>query len=370
MEVMDQYEALLAQRAKAVDNIKESTPNPPSGPKPGVKPATPPAVPWSKPGAKPGGQPSVPTDTDFPLPPSGKAVETTTKPPPPVVLAYNPKKPTPDVPTNKDTSNPDMPKMPSPPCSKDNPNIWPEDWHKADHRRPAFILMKQFPGVVCGKCKSSHPTALHEQCQLLFEVWTFKSTKGTCQNKDCEHPGSHDTASCGYGEFRDHPDNKIPKGLEAFARPWPAGALKQPLPIYYLKGIGKPPHAELPTLPKHCKDGVNKKVWNRQEGLEFSVALRLAVVKGAALPKCDAKSFRSDVQLGLVPTVKDEARQLVAVTLNVAAVPNMAVVPNAAAVTTMAILNSRSPTTGWMAERCRMILCRRVSRRSNSSGFL
>ena len=44
--------------------------------------------------------------------------------------------------------------------------------------------------------------------------------------------------------------------------------------------------------------------WDRQKGLEFSVALRIAICIGQEEPKYDSKKFRSDEELDLLPADK------------------------------------------------------------------
>jgi hypothetical protein len=261
---------------------------------------------WATPGAGSGAKASpAKLDPDFMPLPKGQPVEMTARQPPIVETAIKAKIPTRALqPINNASSESDMPAMPNPPCSKDNPSAWPGDWYPIKQHTIGFLRMKVFPGVKCSACKRSHPTAFCGQCKNLFEVWTYKVARGKCTNRDCKKPDSHDTAACGYGEFRDHPDNKTPGELKDFVRPWPADALKQPLPIYYRKGIGEPPHPSLPRLPSRWEAGIPCGMWDRKEGLHFSAVRTIAIADGKELPKYDPKNFLTDKQLGLVAADK------------------------------------------------------------------
>lgn len=75
---------------------------------------------------------------------------------------------------------------------------------------------------------------------------------------------------------------------------------RMPLPIYYLTGVGKPPHPILPKLPVEISDGVEG-TWDRQRGLHYSVVKAIAEETEVQIPKYDAKVFLSHETLGVFP---------------------------------------------------------------------
>lgn len=195
----------------------------------------------------------------------------------------------------RDSLPSELPKMPPKVCSKDNPNVWPYDHHPVTRYTNGFTKSKQFPNCVCKVCKKKHPSAFHDICKGLFEVWTYKHSPGRCAARQCGNRDSHTTVACGLGEFRDHPENpELPPELEQFHRPWPKDARLVPLPLFYLKGIGERPSPDLPNLPERWNEGFHHGFWDKKQGLHYSVELQAAKCSGTKSPDFNPEIHLSD----------------------------------------------------------------------------
>lgn len=147
-------EAAKKRRLPPATNAAKGT-----GPKPAVATATTPASnPWSPPGASGGVKPSSGGDPQLPALPKGTPVALPSKTPSAVKLPVGSKKPIPAV-QSKNAADKQMPEMPSPPCSKDNPNVGPHNWYKVGRQIIGSNRPKVFSGVRCGVCRNI--TQLH-----------------------------------------------------------------------------------------------------------------------------------------------------------------------------------------------------------------
>ncbi|EXJ83066.1 hypothetical protein A1O1_06684 [Capronia coronata CBS 617.96] len=206
---------------------------------------------------------SVDQETNYPLLPSG--VPPTLYPSP--VIPYSAM-----LGTKVPPSDPGVPFLPPVPCAPNRPNVWPFDFSPVKvHERGSYRL-KHFPNCVCGICREPHPTAIHDLAIHMYEGWRDKTSDATNPCSKCSKKG-HTAAGCGFGEFRDWPDNPdMPEAYKAFARSWSRRTVWVPFPQHYYMPSKYPlPSDGYPPLPSFFPDGIPRSLVSQSKGLHWSL---------------------------------------------------------------------------------------------------
>jgi hypothetical protein len=205
----------------------------------------------------------------------------------------------------------DMPELPEGKnqCTRENPKAWPEDCSLFRSVKPGKVRAKKFPGKKCAapRCTIQHPTEFHDQLHgQFYEVWDWKATEGWCEDPICAKRLTHNTEDHGLGAWFDHPDNpELPADLQKFARPWPKGRVRKPLPMNYYKRCRMDDHVQKPSprypdLPDKHKDGYLFGLWDTKRGIRYSIAWADAAADFKEVPKYNHWRFPKDsVVLGV-----------------------------------------------------------------------
>ncbi|KAK5359644.1 hypothetical protein LTR20_004322 [Exophiala xenobiotica] len=205
----------------------------------------------------------------------------------------------------------DVPELPEgkDKCTRENLKAWPEDCSPFSSIKPGTVRAKKFPGKKCAasRCTVEHPTQYHDQLHgQFYEVWTWKATEGWCNDPICAKRRTHNTEDHGLGAWFDHPDNpELPADLQKFARPWPKGRSRKPLPMYYLRrcrrdGHVQKPSPKYPDMPDKFQVGYSYGLWDTDRGILYSIAWAEAVANLKDAPKYEQRRFPNDsVVLGV-----------------------------------------------------------------------
>ncbi|EXJ95151.1 hypothetical protein A1O1_00270 [Capronia coronata CBS 617.96] len=202
----------------------------------------------------------------------------------------------------------DLPTMPVVKCSRQNQNVWPQDFYDGNRYYQGFTRKKQFPNCKCTRCRGAHPTKYHDICSRLYETWKLKGSGGHCNAPTrCSNRESHNTEDCGLGEFTDHPDNpELPQELQPFLRPWPKNTSRVPFPLYYYVGDAYPiPNADCPKLPSPWERGFKAGLWDKRLGLAYSFEVAKSIALGYEKPDYVAGKYPSDQTLMQTASAKN-----------------------------------------------------------------